>query len=192
MNGEKVKHGALWTVFFSMISIAWVFPIFLVVMNSFKSKTYISANAFSFPTGDAFVGFDNYVRGIETTNFFASFGWTVLITVGSVVLILLCTSMCAWWIVRVNNWAAKALYTLFLFNMIVPFQMLMFTLSWLADRLGLNTPWGLCLVYLGFGAGLAVFIFTGVVKGIPESLEESAMIDGAPCRASSSRSWCRS
>ena len=179
MNGEKVKHGALWTVFFSMISIAWVFPIFLVVMNSFKSKTYISANAFSFPTGDAFVGFDNYVRGIETTNFFASFGWTVLITVGSVVLILLCTSMCAWWIVRVNNWAAKALYTLFLFNMIVPFQMLMFTLSWLADRLGLNTPWGLCLVYLGFGAGLAVFIFTGVVKGIPESLEESAMIDGA-------------
>ncbi len=173
------KEVALWTVFFSMISIAWVFPIFLVVMNSFKSKTYISANAFSFPTGDAFVGFDNYVRGIETTNFFASFGWTVLITVGSVVLILLCTSMCAWWIVRVNNWAAKALYTLFLFNMIVPFQMLMFTLSWLADRLGLNTPWGLCLVYLGFGAGLAVFIFTGVVKGIPESLEESAMIDGA-------------
>jgi raffinose/stachyose/melibiose transport system permease protein len=86
--------------------------------------------------------------------------------------------MCAWWIVRVNNWAAKLLYTLFLFNMIVPFQMVMFTLSKLADMLKLNTPWGLCIVYLGFGAGLAVFIFTGVVKGIPQSLEESAMIDG--------------
>ena len=122
---------------------------------------------------------ENYVRGIETTQFFASFGWTLLITVGSVVLILVCTSMCAWWIVRVNNWAAKLLYTLFLFNMIVPFQMVMFTLSKLADMLKLNTPWGLCIVYLGFGAGLAVFIFTGVIKGIPQELEESAMIDGA-------------
>ena len=97
----------------------------------------------------------------------------------SVVLILVCTSMCAWWIVRVNNWAAKLLYTLFLFNMIVPFQMVMFTLSKIADMLKLNTPWGLCIVYLGFGAGLAVFIFTGVIKGIPQELEESAMIDGA-------------
>ena len=119
------------------------------------------------------------MRGIETTQFFASFGWTLLITGGSVVLILVCTSMCAWWIVRVNNWAAKLLYTLFLFNMIVPFQMVMFTLSKIADMLKLNTPWGLCIVYLGFGAGLAVFIFTGVIKGIPQELEESAMIDGA-------------
>ena len=147
---EKPKHGALWTIFFSMISIAWVFPIFLVLLNSFKGKAYISRNAFAFPVGDTFVGLENYKRGIESTNFFASFGWTVLITVGSVCLILVCTSMCAWWIVRVNNWAAK-----------------------------LNTPWGLCFIYLGFGAGLAVFIFTGVVKGIPQSLEESAMIDGA-------------
>ena len=176
---EKPKHGALWTIFFSMISIAWVFPIFLVLLNSFKGKAYISRNAFAFPVGDTFVGLENYKRGIESTNFFASFGWTVLITVGSVCLILVCTSMCAWWIVRVNNWAAKLLYTLFLFNMIVPFQMVMFTLSKLADMLKLNTPWGLCFIYLGFGAGLAVFIFTGVVKGIPQSLEESAMIDGA-------------
>ena len=154
-------------------------PIVLVIINSFKQKAYISRNAFSLPTGKAFVGLENYTRGLETTNFFASFGWTLLITVGSVALILVCTSMCAWWIVRVNNWAAKLLYTLFLFNMIVPFQMVMFTLSKLADMLKLNTPWGLCFVYLGFGAGLAVFIFTGVVKGIPESLEESAMIDGA-------------
>ena len=179
ISGEKVKHGGLWTVLFSLVSLAWIFPIVLVIINSFKQKAYISRNAFSIPTGKAFVGLENYTRGIETTNFFASFGWTLLITVGSVILILVCTSMCAWWIVRVNNWAAKLLYTLFLFNMIVPFQMVMFTLSKLADILKLNTPWGLCIVYLGFGAGLAVFIFTGVVKGIPQSLEESAMIDGA-------------
>ena len=179
ISGEKVKHGGLWTVLFSLVSLAWIFPIVLVIINSFKQKAYISRNAFSIPAGKAFVGLENYTRGIETTNFFASFGWTLLITVGSVILILVCTSMCAWWIVRVNNWAAKLLYTLFLFNMIVPFQMVMFTLSKLADMLKLNTPWGLCIVYLGFGAGLAVFIFTGVVKGIPQSLEESAMIDGA-------------
>ena len=180
MNENKpVKHGALWTVLFAVVSLFWIFPIVLVLINSFKQKAYISKNAFSLPAGKAFVGLENYVRGIETTQFFASFGWTLLITVGSVVLILVCTSMCAWWIVRVNNWAAKLLYTLFLFNMIVPFQMVMFTLSKIADMLKLNTPWGLCIVYLGFGAGLAVFIFTGVIKGIPQELEESAMIDGA-------------
>lgn len=176
---EKVKHPALWTIFFTLVSLVWIFPIVLVVINSFKQKAYISRNAFSIPTGKAFVGLENYTRGIQRTNLIASFGWTVLITVGAVLLILLCTSMCAWWIVRVNNWAAKLLYTLFLFNMIVPFQMVMFTLSKLADMLHLNTPWGLWIVYLGFGAGLAVFIFTGVVKGIPQELEESAMIDGA-------------
>ena len=128
ISGEKVKHGGLWTVLFSLVSLAWVFPIVLVIINSFKQKAYISRDAFSIPTGKAFVGLENYTRGIETTNFFASFGWTLLITVGSVILILVCTSMCAWWIVRVNNWAAKLLYTLFLFNMIVPFQMVMFTL----------------------------------------------------------------
>ena len=149
ISGEKVKHGGLWTVLFSLVSLAWICPIVLVVINSFKQKAYISRNAFSIPTGKAFVGLENYTRGIETTDFF------------------------------VNNWAAKLLYTLFLFNMIVPFQMVMFTLSKLADMLKLNTPWGLCIVYLGFGAGLAVFIFTGVIKGIPQSLEESAMIDGA-------------
>ena len=160
-DNNKVKHPALWTTLFGIVSLAWIFPIVLVIINSFKQKAYISANAFSIPSGKAFVGLENYTRGIETTNFFASFGWTLLITV------------------RVNNWAAKLLYTLFLFNMIVPFQMVMFTLSKLADMLKLNTPWGLCIVYLGFGAGLAVFIFTGVIKGIPQELEESAMIDGA-------------
>ena len=175
---EKPKHGVLWTIFFSMISIAWVFPIFLVLLNSFKGKAYISRNAFAFPVGDTFVGLENYKRGIESTNFFASFGWTVLITVGSVCLILVCTSMCAWWIVRVNNWAAKLLYTLFLFNMIVPFQMVMFTLSKTADILSLNTPFNICIIYLGFGAGLAVFMFTGFMKSVPLAIEEAAMIDG--------------
>ena len=178
MSG-KVRHSGLWTLFFALVSLLWVFPIALVVVNSFKNKAYISRNAFSLPTGRTFVGLENYRRGVERTNLLASFGWTVLVTVGSVLLILVCTSMCAWWIVRVNTRVAKFLYLLFLFNMIVPFQMVMFTLSKMADTLGLNTPWGLCVVYLGFGAGLAVFIFTGVVKGIPQELEESAMIDGA-------------
>ena len=176
---EKVKHPVLWATLFTIISLAWVFPIVLVVINSFKQKAYINRNAFSIPTGKAFVGLQNYTRGIKRTNLIESFGWTVVVTVGAVLLILLCTSMCAWWIVRVNNRTAKSLYLLFLFNMIVPFQMVMFTLSKIADMLGLNTPWGLWIVYLGFGAGLAVFIFTGVIKGIPQELEESAMIDGA-------------
>lgn len=176
---DKVKHPVFWTVFLSIVSLAWVYPIVLVLINSFKQKAYISRNAFSLPTGKAFVGLENYIRGIERTNLISSFGWTVVVTVGAVLLIIVCTSMCAWWIVRTNNWVARLLYTLFLFNMIVPFQMVMFTLSKLADMMGLNTPWGLWIVYLGFGAGLAVFIFTGVVKGIPSELEESAMIDGA-------------
>ena len=178
MSG-KVKHSWLWTLFFTLVSLLWIFPIVLVVINSFKNKAYISRDAFSIPTGRAFVGFQNYTRGVDRTNLLASFGWTVVVTVGSVLLILLCTSMCAWWIVRVNNRFAKFLYVLFLFNMVVPFQMVMFTLSKMADLTGLNTPWGLWIIYLGFGAGLAVFIFTGVVKGIPQELEESAMMDGA-------------
>ena len=176
---ERVHHPWAWTIFFTILSLVWIYPIVLVFINSFKKKVYISKNAFSLPNKESFAGWENYTTGIERTNLIGSFGWTVFITVGAVALILLCCSMCAWWIVRVDNWAARLLYTLFLFNMIVPFQMVMFTLSKLADMLGLNTPWGLWIVYLGFGAGLAVFIFTGVVKGIPQELEESAMLDGA-------------
>lgn len=176
---NEVKHPRFWTVFFTILSLLWVYPIFLVFVNAFKKKVYISENAFDFPAGEKNAGWSNFTTGIERTNFLSSFGWTVFITVGSVALILLCCSMCAWWIVRVDNWAAKALYTLFLFNMIVPFQMVMFSLSKLADMLDLSNPVGLWIIYLGFGAGLAVFIFTGTVKGIPLSLEESAMIDGA-------------
>lgn len=175
---EKTKHPALWTVLFTLISLLWIFPIALVVLNSFKSKVDIASNPFTF-SSKSFVGMSNYVLGSNRTDFPMSFLWTIIVTVGSVILILLCTSMCAWWIVRVNNWAAKLLYVLFLFNMIVPFQMVMYTLAYITNTLKLNTPWGLWIIYLGFGAGLAVFIFTGVIKGIPQELEESAMIDGA-------------
>ncbi|HJF18029.1 MAG TPA: carbohydrate ABC transporter permease [Aeriscardovia aeriphila] len=185
MNVNETRHPKLWTVFFSILSLLWIYPLVLVLINSFKKKIYISANPFSFPSGsasnpkDTAAGLQNYATGIQRTDFFNSFLWSVVITVGAVALILICCSMCAWWIVRVNNWAARLLYTLFLFNMIVPFQMVMFTLSNITDELGLANPWGLWIIYLGFGAGLAVFIFTGTVKGIPVSLEESAMIDGA-------------
>jgi|GEM_PF-7755 raffinose/stachyose/melibiose transport system permease protein len=177
---NQVKHSTFWTVFFTILSLAWIYPIFLVFYNSFKDKVYISSpHTFEPPTSKSWVGLENYTRGVERTNLIASFGWTVFITVGAVALILVCTSMCAWWIVRVNNRFAKLIYTLFLFNMIVPFQMVMYPLSKLANMLSLDTPWGLWIVYLGFGAGLSVFMFTGVIKGLPAEIEESAMIDGA-------------
>jgi len=173
-----VRIPRLWTVVFSVLSLAYLYPIVLVVINSFKDKVYISSEPFSLPNAETFVGWDNYTRGIERTNFFASFGWSLVITVGATLLILTCTSMAAWWIVRVNNGFAKTLYTAFLFNLVVPFQMVMFTLSWFTDYLGLGNPFGLWIIYLGFGAGLAVFIFTGFVKAIPHELEESATLDG--------------
>ncbi len=178
-DNKRMKHAPLWTVLFTVLSLIWIFPIALVLINSFKQKAYISRQPFTLPSGKAFVGLENYVRGIERTNLIESFGWTLFITVGAVALILVCTSMCAWWIVRVNNLSAKLLYTMFLLNMIIPFQMVMFPLSKLADSLKLNTPWGMWILYLGFGAGLSVFMFTGVIKGLPSEIEEAAMIDGA-------------
>lgn len=142
-DDTRMKHAPFWTVFFSLISLVWIFPVVLVLINSFKQKAYISRNPFLIPSGKSFVGIENYTRGIERTNFIASFGWTLFITVGAVALILICTSMCAWWIVRVNNRTAKTLYTLFLLNMIIPFQMIMFPLSKIANSLKLNTPWGM-------------------------------------------------
>lgn len=175
---KKVKHGGVFTVIFSIISIGYIFPILLVFINSFKKKAYISRKPFDIPTGKMYVGLENYVRGIKQANFFEGAKWSTVITVGSVFLIILCTSMCAWYIVRVKNALTKAIYYLCLFAMIVPFQMEMFTLSKLANSLGLNTPWGLWIIYLGFGAGLSVFMFTGFVKSIPIEIEEAAMIDG--------------
>ena len=178
MEKRKTKHGALLTMIFSIISVVYMFPILLVLMNSFKKKAYISRKPFAIPTGKMYVGLDNYFRGVKQANFFEGAKWSLVITVGSVFLILLCTSMCAWYIVRVKSIVTSAIYYLCLFAMIVPFQMEMFTLSKLANTLKLNTPWGLWIIYLGFGAGLAVFMFTGFVKSIPLEIEEAAMIDG--------------
>ena len=175
---KKVKHGGVFNAIFSIISIGYIFPILLVFINSFKKKAYISRKPFDIPNGKMYVGLENYVRGIKQANFFEGAKWSTFITVGSVFLIILCTSMCAWYIVRVKNALTKAIYYLCLFAMIVPFQMEMFTLSKLANSLGLNTPWGLWIIYLGFGAGLSVFMFTGFVKSIPIEIEEAAMIDG--------------
>ena len=176
---RRAKHGWILTLFFSILAVFYLYPIFLVLINSLKKKGFIMKSPFALPDERSFFGMTNFVKGIEKTNFFAAFGNSVIITVGSVAVIIFCTSMCAWFITRVHNKFTMALYMLCLFSMIVPFQMVMFTLSKIADMLKLNTPWGLCIVYLGFGAGLAVFIFTGVIKGIPQELEESAMIDGA-------------
>ena len=178
MEKRKTKHGALLTTIFSIISVVYMFPILLVLMNSFKKKAYISRKPFAIPTGKMYVGLDNYFRGVKQANFFEGAKWSLVITVGSVFLILLCTSMCAWYIVRVKSIVTSAIYYLCLFAMIVPFQMEMFTLSKLANTLKLNTPWGLWIMYLGLGAGLAVFMFTGFVKSIPLEIEEAAMIDG--------------
>ena len=159
-------------------SLPCVFPIALVVINSFKKKAYISKKPFAIPTDKMFVGIENYIKGIQRTGFIDAFFTSLFITVLSVGVIILCTSMCAWYISRVKNRFTTALYFLCLFSMIVPFQMVMFTLSKLADMLKLNNPLGIVIVYLGFGAGLSVFMFCGFVKSIPLEIEEAAMIDG--------------
>ena len=166
------------TVLFTVISLLWIFPIIEVVLNSFKRKAYISREPFGLPTGKMFEGLKNYINGIEKTDFFRAFGLSLLVTVLSVAVLLLCTSMCAWYIVRVKSVISSVMFYGFVFSMIVPFQMVMFTLSKIANMLKLTTPLGLVLVYLGFGAGLCVFMFTGFVKSIPLEIEESAMIDG--------------
>lgn len=178
MGKKKTKTNWILTGIFSVISVIYLVPIVLVVINSFKKKAYISRYPFKIPTDKMFVGFDNYINGIKKTGFFEAFGWTLFITVASLAVILLCTSMCAWYISRVKNAVTTTIYYLCLFSMIVPFQMVMFPLSKIADMLHLTTPWGLVVVYLGFGAGLSVFMFTGFVKSIPLEIEEAAMIDG--------------
>ena len=166
------------TIFFSILSVLWLFPIFVVLINSFKKKTYISRMPFSIPTDKAFVGLKNYENGIKKIGFFQAFGCSLWITIASVAVIILFTSMCAWYITRVKNKATSSLYYLCVFSMIVPFQMVMFTLSKLADMMHMGNPFGIVIVYLGFGAGLAVFMFCGFVKSIPIEIEEAAMIDG--------------
>ena len=175
---EKKNKVTFATIFFSILSVLWLFPIFVVLINSFKKKTYISRMPFSIPTDKAFVGLKNYENGIKKIGFFQAFGCSLWITIASVAVIILFTSMCAWYITRVKNKATSSLYYLCVFSMIVPFQMVMFTLSKLADMLHMGNPMGIIIVYLGFGAGLAVFMFCGFVKSIPIEIEEAAMIDG--------------
>lgn len=180
-NNEGFEDTAgrwLATIVFTLISIAFVAPIFFVLINSMKAKTYINLDTFGLPTAESFVGAENYITAISEYEFFQAFGWTLFITVFSVIVILICCSMTAWYITRVKNTITKMIYLLCVFSMVIPFQMVMFTLSGTADALGLSTPWGIIVVYLGFGAGLAVFMFCGFVKSIPLEVEEAAMIDG--------------
>ncbi len=166
------------TVLFTILGIVYIAPILIVLMNSFKKKVYINKEPFTMPSEKTYAGWENYIAAINKYQLLSAVGWTVFITIGSVLVILICTSMCAWYITRVQTKFTKMLYFLCVFSMVVPFQMVMFTLSLIADRTGLNTPWGIIIIYLGFGAGLAVFMFCGFVKGIPLEIEEAAMIDG--------------
>ena len=176
----KRKNRLSWagTGLFTFLSIFYVLPIIIVFFFFFKKKTFINLQPFTLPTEKTMVGLENYATAIDQYGVLEAVGWTVFITVGSVLVILLCTSMCAWYITRVKNRFTKAVYLLCVFSMVVPFQMVMFTLSLVSDRLGLNTPWGIIIIYLGFGAGLAVFMFCGFVKSIPLEIEEAALIDG--------------
>ena len=177
---ESRSKAANRAIFISMIILSVVFlaPIFIVLMNSFKGQFFISDAPFVLPTAQTYVGGKNYVNGIEKTGFISAFGYSLFITVFSVMAITLCTSMTAWFIVRVKNRFTSGLYYLFTFSMIVPFQMVMFTMSKTANALGLDNPVGIIIIYLGFGAGLSVFMFSGFLKSIPIEIEEAAMIDG--------------
>ncbi len=175
---RRGKGGIFATILFSFVSILYLAPLLIVLINSFKKKAFINLEPFKLPTEKNFIGFENFTTAIENYDFLMAVVWNLVMTVGSVVVILICTSMFAWFITRVNNRATKFLYLLCVFSMVVPFQMVMFTLSLVTDRLRLGTPWGLIIIYLGFGAGLAVFMFCGFVKSIPIEIEEAAMIDG--------------
>ena len=162
-----------------ILSLAWIYPVFMILINSFKTDRNITTRTvFQLPNADSFAGLSNFVDALTSKGFAKAFGYSLMITITSVVLILICCSMCAWFITRVNGIISKILYFLFVFSMVVPFQMLMFTLSSTADRLDLNKPYNICIIYLGFGAGLAVFMFCGFMKSIPLEIEEAAMFDG--------------
>ena len=175
---NKTTLSWIGTIFFTILGLIYIAPIIIVLLNSFKKKSFINLEPFKLPSAKNFIGLDNYTTALDQYGLLKAVGWTVFITVGSVIVILICTSMCAWAITRVKNKFTNAFYLLCVFSMVVPFQMVMFTLSLIADRLKLNTPWGIIIIYLGFGAGLAVFMFCGFVKSIPIEIEEAAMIDG--------------
>ena len=168
------------TIIFTVICIAYIMPILIVLMNSFKSNAAVNTQTFAFPDANSFVGFQNYIKGMTFGNypFLKAVGYSLFITLASTALILVCTSMAAWYVSRVGSFFSKIVYYLCVFSMVVPFQMVMFTLSRTANRLNLDTPWTIPVIYLGFGAGLAGFMFCGFVKSIPLEIEEAAAIDG--------------
>lgn len=185
MNTKKTlsaeaRRKSILSVVLAVICVIYVLPAVAVVINSFKLNTFVKTDTFALPTGEMYAGFDNFIKGMTFGNypFAKSVLYSVVITLLSTALILLCTSMAAWYIARVNSLFCKALYFLCVFSMVVPFQMVMFTLSKTANNLHLNTPWTIPIIYLGFGAGLAIFMFVGFVKSIPLEIEEAAAIDG--------------
>ena len=179
MPKQKKMWDNILTVIMTLLSLLWIYPIVLILLNSLKIEgSFTTSTVFKLPTAETFAGLSNYVYGVTKMGFLSSLGYSLVITVTSVALILLCCSMTGWYLTRVNNKLSKFMNLLIVFSMVVPFQMLMFTLSNLADRIGFNTPFNICFIYLGFGAGLAVFMFAGFVKNIPLEIEEAAMIDG--------------
>ena len=179
LSAEARRKTVLSTVL-AVICVIYVLPVVAVVINSFKLNTFVKTDTFALPTGEMYAGFENFIKGMTFGNypFVKSVLYSVVITILSTALILLCTSMAAWYIARVNSLFCKVLYFLCVFSMVVPFQMVMFTLSKTANTLHLNTPWTIPIIYLGFGAGLAIFMFVGFVKSIPMEIEEAAAIDG--------------
>ena len=179
-NSKKTRlFNNILSVVLGVLCVVWLYPVILIFFNSFKAERAISTSrVFDLPTAESFVGFQNYIYGVTSMDFLKSFWYSLFISVSSVLLILLCCSMCAWYITRVKGKLSSGMYYLCAFSMVVPFQMVMFTLSKTADTLKLNTPWTIPIIYLGFGAGLAVFMFTGFVKSIPLEIEEAAAIDG--------------
>ena len=175
---EKRRNLVPAYVLLIFLAAAFIFPILLVLVNSFKSRLYVSTQPFAWPKGEMFVGLENYIKGLSISGFVTAFLRSVWISLASVGIIILATSMTAWYLVRVKGKITKLLYFVFVFSMIVPFQMVMYTMTFVVNRFNFANIWGIVLVYLGFGAGLSVFMFTGFIKSIPLEIEEAAMIDG--------------
>lgn len=178
LSKQKTCSNTIVFAFLCLLAVIFLIPILLVLLNSFKSRFYISSSPFAMPNSETFVGFENYLNGLSSSGFFISFIRSVWVSIASVLVIIVCTSMASWFIVRVKNKFTKAIYFLFAFSMIVPFQMVMYTMTFIVNRISFDNVFGIVFVYLGFGAGLSVFMFTGFVKAVPLEIEEAAEIDG--------------
>ncbi len=178
MQKKPITIKFVFPALLSLLAAVFIFPVIIILMNSFKTKFSIANTPFVLPNSTTFAGLQNYINGLADTNFLSAFFWSLFITVFSVLLIVVCSAMAAWFLTRVKTKFTSFLYILFVFSMIIPFQMVMFTMSKTANTLGLDNPIGIILLYLGFGSGLSVFLFSGFVKSVPLSLEEAATIDG--------------